>query len=284
MRAKSRTSRFAALGACAMTTVFTACGGAADDLTAPPGDRGAAVRMTIKTTGTQWDMNGYVVMVNGQPRNRVRPNDTTSITNLPLGKATVELSDISPNCWIDGAEEKQTATIVAGYFTGIKFAVECFPFSQVARDDIPFGEFELETWEFFEDSSFTTLAYDLVHLGVSGRVLFTPQADSLLDWHFREAPGTFSGNEDAAEVVSSGNAAMHGDTLRANIAARSAYRYPLGDANGPLNGDYRFSLVGEKLVMTRLEPVGTALYDSPQSQPLWTRLTLIRRKNWGEWG
>ena len=64
-----------------------------------------------------------------------------------------------------------------------------------------------------------------------------------------------------------------------SVSQRSSQEYLFADLDETLHGTFRFSLVGDKLVMTRLEPVGTALYDSPQSQPLWTRLTLIRRKN-----
>ena len=249
--------------------------------TAPTTTQRAQLRVSVKTSGEQLDPNGYTIVVNGVPAKTIGLNDSTYITDLPFGAAMVELADIAPNCWIDGASQQRTK-VPPGEGTGVNFAVECFPFSQAARGDIPFGEFELESWEFFEDAGFTTLAFDMVRSGMSGRVVLTPRADTLLDWHFREAIAT-SYSDDYSHVVISGHAGVNGDSLTMSVAQRSSQEYLFADLDETLHGTFRFSLVGDKLVMTRLEPVEAPewyeWYDRPQSLLQWTRLTLSRRKN-----
>lgn len=82
------------------------------------------VAATTTTTGDNIDADGYLVSVNGGTPEAIGVNATLDLTDVAAGDATVELSDIAPNCDVTG-ENPMTVTVVGGASTPAAFVVTC---------------------------------------------------------------------------------------------------------------------------------------------------------------
>ena len=87
------------------------------------------VRVTTTTSGLDIDLNGYRVTVDGADR-AVVPANGTVLTYLDAGTRTVTLTELTPNCTINGLDA-HTVTIVETEITPIDFAVVCTATSAV---------------------------------------------------------------------------------------------------------------------------------------------------------
>ena len=86
------------------------------------------VRITVRTTGLDFDTDGYRVEVDGVDRG-VLPGWApasigTVLTRLDAGRHTIALTGLSPNCSIVGPSS-HTVTIPASEIASIDFAVAC---------------------------------------------------------------------------------------------------------------------------------------------------------------
>jgi Tol biopolymer transport system component len=80
-------------------------------------------RITTMTTGLDIDPDGYRIVVDGTDRGAITANDTVPIRLAP-GSRIVGLTDLSPNCTIDGPGSR-TVTIEATDVAPIEFVVVC---------------------------------------------------------------------------------------------------------------------------------------------------------------
>ena len=66
--------------------------------------------MTVRTTGTDPDPDGYAVAVDSVVR-AVAANDTVMITGIAAGEHRVAVTGIASNCVVDGENMRVDATI-----------------------------------------------------------------------------------------------------------------------------------------------------------------------------
>ncbi|MGH2375579.1 MAG: Ig-like domain-containing protein [bacterium] len=84
-----------------------------------------SLRVTIATTGADFDFNGYTVRIAGWGFQQAVPvNGSVAYTGLTPGEYSVELSDVAPNCTVSGPNP-QPVTIVRGATAEVAFAVAC---------------------------------------------------------------------------------------------------------------------------------------------------------------
>ncbi|HEX2449850.1 MAG TPA: hypothetical protein VHJ69_01845 [Gemmatimonadales bacterium] len=94
------------------------------------------VRLITQTTGADLDPNGYTVLFDGRLLQYVDyyyyglvtvfvgPNDAFEHAQVTPESHTYGLSDLAPNCTVDGANPK-TVTVVLGQMTEVPFHVVC---------------------------------------------------------------------------------------------------------------------------------------------------------------
>jgi hypothetical protein len=83
----------------------------------------SAARITTTTTGLDIDPDGYRVVVDGTDRGTI-PSNGTALTRLNPGSRTIALTDLAPNCTIDGPGSR-TVTIGDPEVVPIEVAVVC---------------------------------------------------------------------------------------------------------------------------------------------------------------
>jgi Tol biopolymer transport system component len=96
-----------------------ACGG--NDLTVPPNE--AAATITTTTTGTEPDVDGYAVQVDGNFAQPITANGSVQISSLTPGTHTVLLSGVAANCTV--ADNPRSVEITSGQPAVVTFAVTC---------------------------------------------------------------------------------------------------------------------------------------------------------------
>ncbi len=84
-----------------------------------------AVRVTVTTTGTELDTNGYSVSVDGGAGRDISVNGTMTLAGLSAGSHSVLLAGLASNCGIVAASNPRTAHVVAGATAQVAFSVAC---------------------------------------------------------------------------------------------------------------------------------------------------------------
>ena len=87
------------------------------------GDTGS-MEVTTATTGASLDPDGYVVTVDGVADQAIGINETVALSDLEPGDHQLELTGLTPNCAVSGANP-QTVTVVAGGSVSVIFEIEC---------------------------------------------------------------------------------------------------------------------------------------------------------------
>lgn len=82
------------------------------------------LRINAATTGTDPDLDGYVVTINQLPAAFIQPNGQQTLQFMPAGQYQIALSGVATNCIASAA---QSATITAGVLTTVNFTVSCSP-------------------------------------------------------------------------------------------------------------------------------------------------------------
>ena len=80
------------------------------------------ILVSVATAGTDFDLNGYLVLVDQSPRAVLSPNSSTLISFIQPGSHTVSLSDVAPNCTASGS---RNVTLAAGAQGSASFSVTC---------------------------------------------------------------------------------------------------------------------------------------------------------------
>ena len=81
-----------------------------------------SVRVTAATTGGRFDTD-YTVTIGSLSRT-MPPNGSVTITEVPIGAATVQLSGVAANCTVTDSASR-SVTVVASETVDAHFAVVC---------------------------------------------------------------------------------------------------------------------------------------------------------------
>ena len=89
--------------------------------------------VTVSTTGSNPDPDGYTVTVDGTDHQAIATTGSISFTNVTAGSHTVTLSGVAANCTVsDGAS--RPVTIASGDTATVSYAVSCAPMPTIELD------------------------------------------------------------------------------------------------------------------------------------------------------
>lgn len=115
-----------ALRAISAGLVFlSGCGGG----TEPDGTTG--LRVTVTTTGSELDPDGYSILLDGGPGGSVAVNGN-AVLSASAGQHTLALAGLAGNCSVTG-DQTRTESVTAGELTQVPFAVTCVQSGANAR-------------------------------------------------------------------------------------------------------------------------------------------------------
>ena len=102
--------------------LFVLCGCEDDDPLVP---ETGSLEITVTTDGNGTDPDGYIVDLNsGEETEAVPVDGSVSLDGLEAGDHTVELTNVSTNCTVDGGNPR-TVTVESGATETVAFAVSC---------------------------------------------------------------------------------------------------------------------------------------------------------------
>ena len=85
---------------------------------------GADIQVSVSTTGSQPDADGYILMLDGSASQAVGANGTVVFAGAAVGSHSIELSGLAGNCTV-GGPNPQTVNVAAGVNAAISFSVDC---------------------------------------------------------------------------------------------------------------------------------------------------------------
>jgi hypothetical protein len=97
---------------------LVACGGE------PTGPAPGSLEVTVATSGTNLDPNGYEIWVDSTSVRRVGANAVVTLTGVGAGAHSVSLQGIAPNCWTPAAVVPQVVIQASGT-AAVQFALTC---------------------------------------------------------------------------------------------------------------------------------------------------------------
>lgn len=129
---RHRPAMFASL----LALATLACGGG-DDASDPPTGPGPAptsvsLKVITATTGTNLDVDGYTISVDGGPAQSIGINASKTLTLSSAGTHSVQLAGLASNCAVSGSNPK-TANVQSGATAEISFAITCAAASAVIQ-------------------------------------------------------------------------------------------------------------------------------------------------------
>ena len=86
--------------------------------------RATGLQVTSTSFGTDLDLSGYEITVDGVMKGSVAPNGLIHISRLAPGTHTVGVAGVSPNCTLDGPPTR-TLTVTNAELTPVAFAFTC---------------------------------------------------------------------------------------------------------------------------------------------------------------
>jgi probable HAF family extracellular repeat protein len=88
-----------------------------------PGTNGS-IEIVTATSGTEPDLDGYAVTIDGGPETAVTANGTLRRDNLASGGHSVRLAGVAAHCAVQG-ENPRTVVVEAGATAHVSFAIAC---------------------------------------------------------------------------------------------------------------------------------------------------------------
>lgn len=104
------------------TITALSCG---DDQGTGPTD--GTIRVEARTTGSDFDVDGYLVSVNSGMGEEIGNLDVIHVTALEPGEYVVSLGGIATNCSVPSDDNPQDATVLAGDTVDVLFDITCEP-------------------------------------------------------------------------------------------------------------------------------------------------------------
>jgi hypothetical protein len=99
------------------------------------------VEATVRTTGLDLDLDGYLVLVGATHAVPIDPNGRARVHQVPAGSHSVTLTSLTPNCSVPAGQNPKSVQVTAGGFTRdtsrIQFDVTCTQAEKIGfvRDD-----------------------------------------------------------------------------------------------------------------------------------------------------
>ena len=115
---RRRTCAAMLIAVAAMTSI--SCG---DDQGVAPTD--GTILVGARTTGSDFDVNGYLVSVNSSQGDEIGHQDTIWVDALEPGDYIVGLEEMAENCTLPEETNPQTATVSAGDTVEVLFDITC---------------------------------------------------------------------------------------------------------------------------------------------------------------
>ena len=84
-----------------------------------------SVQITVATTGSNLDENGYLLVFDENTSQPVGINGGVSLTGFSVGAYQVTLADVALNCEVQGAASTRSFSVSAGATTRLDFEVDC---------------------------------------------------------------------------------------------------------------------------------------------------------------
>jgi large repetitive protein len=154
LAARSSVSRLVVVLAGAIASGGAGCGGSPEDDEVLAASDGAlstgSIRVTASTTGTQLDVDGYDVSLDGRAVAHVVPNGSVTI-NTVTGGHQVGIGSVAANCRVAGANPA-TVSVSLRTTTTVGFTVQCTatqqpPSAPASANATPTGSTRVElTW------------------------------------------------------------------------------------------------------------------------------------------
>jgi Tol biopolymer transport system component len=105
--------------------VLAACGGSDADTTGPPaGPSTGSILVSVTTTGSDLDSDGYSVHMDGAAAATVGSNGTVTLSDVSTGHRSVSLAGVAANCTVT-TEHPYTTNVTAGNTVQVSFAINC---------------------------------------------------------------------------------------------------------------------------------------------------------------
>ena len=120
-----RKQRYAKLGLLLMSAATMSMVSCGDDKIAGPTD--GTILIGARTSGSDFDANGYLVSVNSSQGQPIGNLDTIYVTALEPGDYVVSLGGVADNCTVPTEANPQTAPVAAGDTVEVLFDVTCEP-------------------------------------------------------------------------------------------------------------------------------------------------------------
>jgi len=92
---------------------------------APNAPRVGTIHVAVRTSGSDVDINGYVLTVSGTTfAQTLGTQETIDVQTIAAGAHTVTLANVAPNCTVNGSAER-SVTVETGQRTDVTFEVVC---------------------------------------------------------------------------------------------------------------------------------------------------------------
>jgi Tol biopolymer transport system component len=89
------------------------------------------LHVTVQTTGSDLDPNGYDVLVDGLRAAAVDPDGATFVS-IPAGEHAISLRGLNPNCTVADPASRALALAIGG-LAGVQFEIQCVPGARAGR-------------------------------------------------------------------------------------------------------------------------------------------------------
>ena len=83
-----------------------------------------SIRVTVSTSGSPADPDGYQVTLDGGAGQHVDADGTLRVDDVPVGSHAVGLGDVATNCSVSGGPSRQVA-VTTGDVAEVRYAVSC---------------------------------------------------------------------------------------------------------------------------------------------------------------
>ncbi|HJR16168.1 MAG TPA: hypothetical protein VJ808_04875 [Gemmatimonadales bacterium] len=113
------------LGLLLMSAVMVTIISCGDDQS--PGPTEGTILIGARTTGTDLDVDGYSISVNGRQEQEIGHLDTIYVPELDPGDYVVSLADVADNCTLPAEDNPQETTVVPGDTVEVLFDITCGP-------------------------------------------------------------------------------------------------------------------------------------------------------------
>lgn len=96
-----------------------------------------ALSISTVTAGGEFDLDGYVVLLDGASSGRIDLSASLMLPGLEPSDRSVELADLAPNCSVTGSSHRNVP-VAAGKITSVVFALTCTASPELGRVRIVF--------------------------------------------------------------------------------------------------------------------------------------------------